>query len=116
ERIDLGGGKKLQKIVNELTSDHEDALGEHIEAREAAKAELRSLNQKVKGLEQQLQSARDGRLGLLQRDDQLTQQLQREKTERERLEQEIATLRTQTATVDEKSIRERVEAEWSEKL
>ena len=116
ESIDLDWGKKLQKIVNELTSDHEDAIGEHIEAREAAKAELRSLNLKLKGLEQQLQSARDGRLGLLQRDDQLTQQLVRQKAEHERLEQEIATLRTQTTTVDEKSIRDKVEAEWSEKL
>src|SRR6266852_505813 len=118
ESIDLEWGNKLQKIVNELTSDHEDAIGEHIEAREVAKAELRSLNLKVKALDQQLQSTRDGRLGLLQRDDQLTQQLDREKKERERLEQEIAALRSQapTPTVDEKGIRDKVDAEWSEKL
>ena len=120
EGIDVEWGKKLQKIVNELTTDHENTIGEHIESREAAKAELRSLNQKVKALEQQLQNAREGRLGLLQRDDALTQQLEREKKERERLEQEITTLRGQTPapaqTADEQSIREKVEAEWSEKL
>jgi CheY-like chemotaxis protein len=58
-------------------------------------------------LEKQLQSARDGRLGLLQHDDEMTQQVAR-------LKEENARLKTQT--IDEKAIREKVESEWSEKL
>jgi CheY-like chemotaxis protein len=119
EGIEAEWSKKLQKVVNELTIDHENAIGEHIEAREAARAEMRSLNLKVKDLQNQLQSARDGRLGLLQRDDQLTQELERERGERQRLEGQITELRAAPALaspVDETTVREKVEAEWSEKL
>lgn len=105
---------KLQKIVTELTLDHENDIGESIAAREAARAESRAANLKIQDLERQLGSARDGRLGLLQRDDQVMQELEAERQNRQRLEEQIASL--QSRGVDEKAIREKVEAEWSEKL
>src|SRR5712691_3185779 len=114
ESIDAEWSKKLQKIVTELAMDHENDIGDSIAAREAARAETRALNLRVQDLEKQLQSARDGRLGLLQRDDELSQRLAR-------LEEDNATLRAQLgesrpAAVDEKALREKIEAEWSEKL
>jgi len=114
ESIDAEWSKKFQKIVTELTMDHENDIGDSIAAREAARAEARALNLRVQDLEKQVQSARDGRLGLLQRDDELTQRLAR-------LEQDNATLRAQLggsrpAALDEKALREKIEAEWSEKL
>ena len=107
DSIDLEWGEKLQRIVNNLTTDNENTIGEAIEAREAARAEVRSLNLKMAMLQEQLESAREGRLGLLQRDDQLTQELEKARTE-------IESLRAQT--VDEKAVRDKVEAEYSEKL
>ncbi|HEX9500697.1 MAG TPA: response regulator, partial [Thermoanaerobaculia bacterium] len=112
--IDVAWGHQLQKIVNELTTDHENAMGDAIEAREAARAEVRALSLKMQTLQDQLQNARDGRLGLLQRDDQLSRELEHERKERERLETEIAQMRAQT--FDEKAIRDKFEAEFSEKL
>ncbi|MDQ6800035.1 MAG: response regulator [Acidobacteriota bacterium] len=106
---------KLQKMVNELTADHEHAIGEAIEAREAARAEVRAMTMKMQSLQDQLQSARDGRLGLLQRDDQLSRELEHERKERERLEAELATLRSQPV-VDEKALRYKIEAEFGHKL
>jgi CheY-like chemotaxis protein len=111
--LELEWSAKLQKIVTELTTDHENEIGDSLSAREAARAETRSLNLKVQDLERQLESARDGRLGLLQRDDQVTQELEAERQNRQRLEQEMA---SRSHGVDEKAIREKVEAEWSQKL
>ncbi|HEY8183285.1 MAG TPA: response regulator [Thermoanaerobaculia bacterium] len=113
--IDIEWGNKLQKIVNELTADHENTIGEAIEAREAAKAEVRAMHQKLQALQDQLQSARDGRLGLLQRDDQLSKELEQALKDRARLETDLAALRA-TPPVNEKAIRDKMEAEFSEKL
>ncbi len=105
---------KLQKIVTELTVDHENDIGDSIAAREAARAESRAASLKIQDLERQLESARDGRLGLLQRDDQVTHELEAERLKRQRLEEQMGSLQSQG--VDEKAVREKVEAEWSEKL
>jgi CheY-like chemotaxis protein len=115
DSIDAAWGNKLQKIVNELTADHENTIGDAIEAREAARAEVRAMNQKMQPLLDQLQSARDGRLGLLQRDDQLSKELEQALKDRARLEADLAALRA-TPPVDEKAIRYKIEAEFGEKL
>jgi CheY-like chemotaxis protein len=115
DSIDAEWGNKLQKIVNELTADHENTIGDAIEAREAAKAEVRAMHQKLQALQDQLQSARDGRLGLLQRDDQLSKELEQALKDRARLEADLAALRA-TPPVDEKAIRYKIEAEYGEKL
>ena len=113
DSIDVAWSAKLQKIVTELTTDYENEMGDSIASREAARAETRMLNIRVQELEKQLQSARDGRLGLLQRDDELTQR-------QARLEQENKSLRAQLeakpAAVDEDALRKKIDGEWSEKL
>src|SRR5207248_9109621 len=86
-------------------------------AREAARAEVRAMTIKIQELQQQLQDARDGRLGLLQRDDQMTHELEGERQARQRLEQEIGALqKLPSASIDEKTLRDKIEAEWSDKL
>jgi CheY-like chemotaxis protein len=57
-QLDRQWGEKLQKIVTELASDHEDDLGEAVAAREQARAEVRSLNSRVQELQHQLEAAR----------------------------------------------------------
>lgn len=121
QRAEIDGewSAKLQKIVGGIASDHENDIGEAIAAREEARAEARSLHSRLLELQRQLDSARDGRLGLLQRDDEQTQDLHREREARTRLESEVATLKQQLEwglSVDEKKIRDKFEAEWSEKL
>jgi CheY-like chemotaxis protein len=86
EKIDLEWGAKLQKIVTELASDHENDMGEAITAREAARAEVRSLI---------------GRIGKLQEDNEaLKRQLEAHAR----------------PAVAEEALREKIDAEWSEKL
>src|SRR5206468_1612653 len=51
-------GEKLEKIVAELASDHENDLGEAVAAREQARAEVRSLSSRVQELQRQLEAAR----------------------------------------------------------
>ena len=113
KQIDDEWSAKLQKIVTELAADHENDIGVAIANREEARAEARSLKLRVQDLQSQLDSARDGRLGLLQRDDQLTQRVAL-------LEAENAALKTKTPEpfpgVIESVLREKIEAEWSEKL
>jgi len=116
ESIDAEWSKKLQKIVTELAMDHENDIGDSIAAREAARAEARSLNLRVQDLEKQLHSARDGRLGLLQRDDELTHRLARLEEDNAALKAQLQQSRPVLAEFDEKALRENVEAEWSEKL
>jgi CheY-like chemotaxis protein len=113
DKLDAEWGAKLQKIVNELTSDHENDIGDAIAAREVARAETRSLNIRLQEVQQQLQIARDGRLGLLQRDDELSRQLE---DERQLVAELRAQLNAAPPPVDEKALRERIDAEWSEKL
>ena len=86
EQIDMEWGAKLQKIVNELTSDHENDMGDAIAAREAARAEVRS---------------HIGRIGKLQEDNEAL---------KEQLKAHAA------PAIDEKALREKIDAEWSEKL
>ena len=113
KQLDDEWSAKLQKIVTELAADHENDIGEAIANREEARAEVRSLNLRLQDLQRQLDSARDGRLGLLQRDDELTQRIAR-------LEEENATLKSKAEEpfpgVNESALREKIEAEWSEKL
>ena len=118
ESIDAEWSKKLQKIVTELAMDHENDVGDAIAAREAARAETRSLNLRLQDLEKQLHSARDGRLGLLQRDDELTHRLARLEEDNAALKAQLQNSRTVPlrVEVDEKSLREKIEAEWSDKL
>ena len=116
ESIDAEWSMKLQKIVTELTMDHENDIGDAIAARESARAEARSLNLRVQDLEKQLHSARDGRLGLLQRDDELSHRLARLEEDNAALKAQLQQSRPVPAGVDEKALREKVEAEWSEKL
>src|SRR5207253_3065074 len=88
ENLEKQWSAKLQKIASELAADHENDLGDAI-------------------------AARDSRLGLLQRDDELTQRVAR-------LEEENATLKSKAEEpfpgVNESALREKIEAEWSEKL
>ena len=58
EQIDAEWSQKVQNIVAHLASDHEADLGIAIEAREAARAEARSLNQRLRNLEEELTSLR----------------------------------------------------------
>jgi uncharacterized coiled-coil DUF342 family protein len=76
---------------------------------------MRTLHLKIEVLQEQLESARAGRLELLQRDDQLMQEVGQHRKERERLAAELTELRARPV-VDEKSIRDALEVEWSEKL
>ena len=57
-QLDRQWGEKLEKIVAELASDHENDLGEAVAAREQARAEVRSLSSRVKELQHQLEGAR----------------------------------------------------------
>ncbi len=47
EHLDAVWGEKLQKIVSELATDHENDLGEAVAQREEARAEVRSLQMKL---------------------------------------------------------------------
>ncbi|HSP35796.1 MAG TPA: response regulator, partial [Thermoanaerobaculia bacterium] len=57
EELGTAFDAKLQKIV--ITSDHEDAIGEALVEREAAKAEVRTLTKRLQDLQQTMQSERD---------------------------------------------------------
>jgi len=57
-QLDRQWGEKLQKIVTELASDHENDLGEAVAAREQARAEVRSLNSRMQDLQHKLEAAR----------------------------------------------------------
>lgn len=52
EHLDTVWGEKLQKIVTELATDHENDLGEAVAQREEARAEVRSLQMKLSALQQ----------------------------------------------------------------
>jgi CheY-like chemotaxis protein len=52
EHLDDTWGTKLQKIVTELATDHENDLGEAVAQREEARAEVRSLQMKLNSLQQ----------------------------------------------------------------
>ena len=52
EHLDSVWGEKLQKIVSELATDHENDLGEAVAQREEARAEVRSLQMKLNSLQQ----------------------------------------------------------------
>src|SRR5205085_663173 len=64
QRIEIEWGAKLQKIVAELTTDHENDMGDAIAAREAARAEFRNLNIKMTSLQQKLEAERQARESL----------------------------------------------------
>ena len=53
EHLDAVWGEKLQKIVTELATDHENDLGEAVAQREEARAEVRSLQMKLTSAQQQ---------------------------------------------------------------
>src|SRR5205807_4606457 len=55
------GSDKLQKIVNEMASDHENDLGEAVAAREQARAEARSLTSRAQELEKKLRESEAAR-------------------------------------------------------
>jgi CheY-like chemotaxis protein len=57
DQIDAEWSAKLQKIVNELVADQEEAIGEALERREEARAEVRSLNIRMQELEKKLAAA-----------------------------------------------------------
>jgi CheY-like chemotaxis protein len=59
EKVDAEWSEKLQKIVSNLASDHEADLGDAMVAKEAAKAEARSLSQKLASLQQRLAEERE---------------------------------------------------------
>jgi len=85
EQLEEAWSGKLQKIVNGLTADHENDIGEAIAKREEARAEVRSLNLKITKLE-------------------------------DHIEQMKTQLETHLQPVDEKALREKIDAEWSAKL
>ena len=86
QQIETEWGAKLQKIVTELTTDHENDMGDAITAREAARAEVRLLL---------------GRIGKLQEDNEAL---------KEQLEAHAA------PAINEDALRQKIDAEWSEKL
>lgn len=91
---------KLQHIIAGITSDYENTIGDALVDREAAKAELRDITKKM----QQLQTRFAG-------SDDIQTQLQRSNGElREALEQE------RRRVSEEKSLREQMDADFSEKL
>ncbi|HLJ73295.1 MAG TPA: response regulator [Thermoanaerobaculia bacterium] len=90
KELDEQWSAKLQKIVNGLTSDHENDIGEAIGKREEARAEARAMQIKIGKLESDIET--------------LKEQL------------EANTTAPMLAMVDEKALREQIEAEWSEKL
>ena len=51
EHLDAVWGEKLQKIVAELATDHENDLGEAVAKREEARAEVRSLQMRIASLQ-----------------------------------------------------------------
>ena len=56
--IDNEWSEKLQTIVTHLASDHEADIGKAFEEKEAAKAEVRTLNVKLNKLEKQMENER----------------------------------------------------------
>ena len=67
QQIDAEWSAKLQKVVNELAADHEADIGTAIEAREAARAEARSLGARVQELEKRLRDSETSRADLKRR-------------------------------------------------
>lgn len=54
DHLDTVWGEKLQKIVTELATDHENDLGEAVAQREQARAEVRSLQMKLNSMQQSI--------------------------------------------------------------
>jgi CheY-like chemotaxis protein len=59
ERLDAEWSEKLQKIVTHIAEDHETDVGEALMAREAARAEVRTLTARVTTLQQRLEEERE---------------------------------------------------------
>lgn len=100
ESLDQQWGEKLQQIVTNLASDHENDLGEAVMLRESARAEARSLEKRVQLLQKAVQEAQGTRTPLEERTTQLQAEL-----EAERLRAD-----------EEQAARVRIEADWSDKL
>jgi CheY-like chemotaxis protein/chromosome segregation ATPase len=88
---------KLQKIVADITTDHEEAIGQAMLEREGAKAEARTLAKKLESLQKQLAEATArGERASLERDGAesetrgVLQQLADEVTRREELQKQLA--------------------------
>ena len=100
ESLDQQWGEKLQQIVTNLASDHENDLGEAVMLRESARAEARSLEKRVQLLQKAMQEAQGTRAPLEEQTAQLQAELE---AERRRAD-------------GEQAARVRIEAEWSDKL
>ena len=129
---------QLQKIVNELTSDHENELGDAIEQREQARAEARALGSKVQDLEQSLQQETGTREvhgrqvndldavraeagELRSRLQELQEALEQERVSRQERERQLSDGDTargelQRVVEVERTARRQLDEEWSEKL
>ena len=113
EKLDVEWSGKLQSIVTHLASDHEADIGQATVEKEAAKAEARSLNQRVNALQQQIEnerevfrtaqqkwiSIRDSLLDKVQKTEDrfrkmIEQQRREHLTERDAIEAELRTLKT----------------------
>lgn len=113
EKLDAEWSDKLQNIVMHLASDHEADIGQATLDKEAARAEARSLNQRISALQQQIEnerevfrtaqqkwtSIRDSLLDKMQKSEErwkkiLDQQRREHLTAREAIETELKTLKT----------------------
>lgn len=113
EKLDAEWSDKLQNIVTHLASDHEADIGQATVDKEAAKAEARSLTQRLNAMQQQIEnerevfhnaqqkwtSIRDSLLDKMQKSDErwrklLDQERREHETARESIEAELNTLKT----------------------
>lgn len=92
--------RKIASIVAGITGDHEQALGEAVVEKEAAKAEARSLSNRLEALQRKLSQF-----------DSLQAQVERSTAE---LRSEVEAERARAN--EEKAKREKLEQEWSDKL
>lgn len=92
--------RKISSIVSGITGDHEQALGEAVVEKEAARAEARALANKLETMQRKLMDFDTLHAHVEKTTSELRRALE---AERKRAD-------------DEKAAREKVEAEWSEKL
>ena len=100
ERDAIDFDRKINSIVAGITNDHEQALGEAMVEKEAARAEARSLAKKVEVLQRKVMDFDD-----------LQGQVEKSTGD---LRKALETERTRAG--EEKAKREKIEAEWSENL
>lgn len=128
EKAEVDWNAKLQHIVSGMAADHENALGDAIELREAARAEARNFEMRLHELQRAAEAERGARGRAEAHAQELAANIERLQSQIRDLEMSVNSERTAREQVEsqaresadrasaERSTREQLESEWNAKL